>query len=239
MISVAPTMSAAYRYANLCAHRTPLFFFKQKTAYEIMAPNVETSTEARIRKRPSVAVIRSLFALQPVGALHQLFELLFVDRVPRLRRAILVAVRHHQAIALEVAALDHRPLDDDADVLAEHLRRHAVRLDVDGLGAVVDVELDAGDPGVVLDRAARDHAAEADGRAVGLVAVGDEVGRRPVVDEVLVDAAPGDDDEGRAGDEEGGKHEEAGAPLHLRSGGFQAHGGHCSQRSSAARVRAS
>src|SRR5438067_2427816 len=145
MISVAPTMSAAYRYANLCAHRTPLFFFKQKTAYEIMAPNVETSTEARIRKRPSVAVIRSLLALQPVGALHQLLELLFVDRVPRLRRAVLVAVRHHQAVAPEVAALDHRPLDDDADVLAEHLRRYAVRLDMDSLGAVVDVELDGGD----------------------------------------------------------------------------------------------
>src|ERR1043165_6410585 len=170
---------------------------------------------------------RSL-CLQSLGALHQLLELLLVDRMPRLRRAVLVAVRHHQAVAREVAALDHRPFDDDADVLAEHLRRHAVRLDVHALRAVVDVELHAGDAGRLLDRAGRDHAAEADRRAVGLVAVRDEIGRRPVVDEVLVDTAPGDDDEGHAGDEKCGKHEPAGTAFHLGCRRSCAHVGHCS-----------
>src|SRR6266545_3971230 len=153
MTRVARTMSAANAYAKRCAHRTPSGECFRPAAKEIMAPVVETSTEARIRKRPSVAVIGFLLALQPFRALHQLLELLLVDGVPRLRRAVLVAVRDHQPVAREVAALDHRPLDHHADVLAEHLRRHAVRLDVDALGAVVDVELDAGDAGVVLDRA--------------------------------------------------------------------------------------
>src|SRR6266550_367666 len=46
---VAASMSAANAYANLCDNRNP--------SGERFAPAVETRTEARMRKRPSVGII--------------------------------------------------------------------------------------------------------------------------------------------------------------------------------------
>src|SRR5258706_108703 len=107
-------------------------------------------------RRPSSGVIEPYPLLNTLGGLDQL---LGVDVGVVLRRAVLVVVRDHEPLALEVAALRHRPFHDDADPLAEHGWREAGGPDVNDLLVVGHVEVE-GRAVARLDRAWRNHAAK-------------------------------------------------------------------------------
>src|SRR5204863_5342767 len=96
--------------------------------------------------------------LDPFGAFHHLPQRFLIDWMSLRGSLVLVVVRDHEAAALEISVAQHRPFDDDADVRAEHLRRHAARFYVDVLRWVVAVVLDGG-AAEFLDRAGSDHAA--------------------------------------------------------------------------------
>src|SRR3954470_15712142 len=57
MTPVASTISPANAYANRCDHFSPSGERLAPAAYAMKAPVVETRTEARMRKRPSVGVM--------------------------------------------------------------------------------------------------------------------------------------------------------------------------------------
>src|SRR5204862_5084484 len=62
--------------------------------------------------------------LDPFGAFHHLPQRFLIDWMSLRGSLVLVVVRDHEAAALEISVAQHRPFDDDADVRAEHLRRH-------------------------------------------------------------------------------------------------------------------
>src|ERR1700694_6057288 len=106
-----------------------------------IAPAAETKTAARMRKRPTAAVIiswagvrcswfaqeqprttnragcrlpsgRSNSTFQPLRRPDQLFG---VDLLTVFRRAVFIVVRDHQPIALKISAARHRPFHDHHD----------------------------------------------------------------------------------------------------------------------------
>jgi len=82
---------------------------------------------------------------------------------------------------------------------------------VDTRLAVDDIELELGGSGTDYDALAADLPTEPDGCAVGLLSRIAKIGRAPVVDEILSDAAGCDREEGRGGDAERGDGKDAGA----------------------------
>src|SRR5438045_3262301 len=179
-------MHAAYAYANRRAHCKPSIDFFAPAAYASIAPTVETKRDARTKKDPTFAVMNDLRRggrprpptrreprccaagrtrasappSQPLRRFHQSLQRFLIHLVSRFRGAVLVAVRDHQSIAFEVAAARHRSFDDYADVLAEHLWRHAARFHVHDAPCVFHIELDARRTGVIVNRSEGDHAAE-------------------------------------------------------------------------------
>jgi len=160
---------------------------------------------------PETALVRRIHnpPATPADLVAEYPSHLHVDLLPVIGDAIFIAVRDHESLALEVSFARHRPLDDHADPLAEHLRGHAEGAHRDALVAVGDLEGEVGGLGVVLHGALDHLAAETDGGADGLVARLAKLGGTPVVDEVLPEPTDGDQGEGRAGHGQGDHREDA------------------------------
>ena len=162
------------------------------------APAVaDTSSASRMRSgrgRRSWLLARGLWRRGPAGHLHRALHVStrFLPS-PGARYSLLCETISR--LASKWPARAHRPLDDHADVLAEHLRRHAAGLHVHGRAAVVDVELEPSrrprfttSPWPPCRRGGSSRRRPCRPRRAARWA--------PVVDEVLADAAGGDHDEG-------------------------------------------
>ena len=137
MSALAASIAAAKRYAKRRVSAQPAAERRTAVAPPTTAPTVDASSATRTRLRPSAAVTAGATGSRPrrvpcaaLAFAHALHEVVDRGLLALARRAVLVAVRDHQAVPLEVARARQRSLDHDADPLAEHLRRDAAALDV-------------------------------------------------------------------------------------------------------------
>src|SRR2546421_4299816 len=162
-------------------------------------PRMRRSIRPR-RRRPTRArgSGRGWRSLDTLRRLDQLFR---IDFFAGFRRAIFVVMRDHQAVALKISAARHRSLDDHANAFPKHLRRHAVRFDMNDRAAIGDVEVEHRSVSHVHGTGS-DLAAEPNRRAIRFIAGVRDVAWRPVVDKIAADATARDDGETDRGDGE-------------------------------------
>ena len=130
-----------------------------------------------------------------------------------LRGLVFIGMVHHKPFGGEGGVRLEFALNDDADVLAEHLGGHLHRAyrgtGFGAMGFAVAYPKVEDTLGLIPeDRTPLYHPPQAYGRPHGFAALGQHFAGCPIIDEVFAEAALGDEEEGAAGEGQGAEGEE-------------------------------